>query len=103
MDIDFTACVYDYIRLIIDTVDKVFLLSVKELLYYFPNQADRKAEPTSLASNNTSMVDSYIWRLRTTGFSVDCYNVNDVGYIDDSYEYKIGIRPAIVVKLDTAE
>jgi len=51
-----------------DTKDRVFLLSVDEVEKYFPNQEDRKSEPTEYAhKQRPTRRDSGFWQLRTPG------------------------------------
>jgi len=51
-----------------DTEDRVFLLSVDEVEKYFPNEEDRKCEPTEYArKQRPTRRDSGFWQLRTAG------------------------------------
>ena len=91
-----------------NTFDNVFLLSMDELIYYFPSEASRKAMPTQVARSHgaygTADVNCAWWWLRSPGQNTACAtSVNSIGVllntgplVNDSTG---GIRPAIWVNL----
>jgi len=94
------------------TVDKVFCLSVDEVLRYLPNDIDRCAEATPHAinngaysrPNNDTFNGNCWWWLRTPGAdSTRAADSNSVGDIcgDGLVDYTQGaVRPAIVISLN---
>ena len=88
------------------TADRVFVLSIEELLTYFPEQADRRAEATAYAVANGVSVDlnygtAGYWT-RDAGdsnqYAAYVYYYGDVNYngVRARTDY-IGVRPAIWV------
>ena len=79
-----------------DTSDNVFLLSIEEVLKYFPNDDERKA----------TMVDGTKagWLLRTPGESSDCVSfINGDGSIDGfgwPVNLSNAVRPALWIDLN---
>ena len=84
------------------TVDKVFLLSEKEVKQYMPNPEDRTAEGTKVADNSYWGLRSYkkgadsfqyftsAGRLMSNKFGTD-------GFSNTNYDCTLGVRPAIWV------
>ncbi len=89
-----------------DTMDKVFCLSVDEVLKYLPEEKDRFARATKYTRSKGAYVarnrDTW-WRLRSNGYygdvsaTVSCYGVINyrVAYV---HLCKYAVRPAIWVK-----
>ncbi|NMC57169.1 MAG: hypothetical protein GYA50_08120 [Eubacteriaceae bacterium] len=91
-----------------DTVDKVFLLSENELNLYLPNKTDRLTKPTEYAKSKHKYghyeYATYDWWLRTYNtYEKNAAYVSTGGYISYYNRDSRDVRPAIWVKLDTAE
>lgn len=91
-----------------DTFDYVFLLGINDVLYYFPNEASRKASPTQLArahgAYGTADVNCAWWWLRSPGQKTNCASsINSIGVLLDTgpvvSDVTGMIRPAIWVYL----
>lgn len=93
------------------TNDKVFLLSYREAIHYFPEQNDRKVMGTEYARANGARFGGFTtigigetdWWLRSPGrVTHDAAFVNVYGNFDTkSSNTKQGIRPAIWVDIST--
>lgn len=93
------------------TNDRVFLLSYRETMHYFPEQNDRKVTGTEYARANGARFGGFTtigigetdWWLRSPGrVSHDAAFVNVYGNFDTkSNNTKQGIRPAIWVDITT--
>ena len=90
------------------TFDDVFLLSMDELLMYFPSEASRKASPTAVArahgAYGTADRNCAWWWLRSPGQYTSCAtSVNSIGVLLNTgpivTDTTGGIRPAIWVNL----
>jgi len=87
-----------------DTIDKVFLLSGREVTLYFPEEKDRILTVTEYAYNldeHYKPNHTFQWWLRTTSTGVDLEG--DIGYYVGDNEYVFAVRPAIWIKLDATE
>ncbi|MBR3740884.1 MAG: tetratricopeptide repeat protein [Clostridia bacterium] len=94
-----------------ETNDRVFLLSYRETMHYFPEQNDRKVTGTEYARANgarfggftTIVIGETDWWLRSPGrVAHDAAFVNVYGNFDTkSNNTKQGIRPAIWVNITT--
>ena len=91
-----------------DTFDNVFLLSIDEVLYYFPNEGMRKASPTPLArahgAYGSADVNCAWWWLRSPGQKSDCASsINSIGVLLDTGPTVSDVtgmfRPAVWVNL----
>ena len=92
-----------------DTVDKIFLLSISEITEYWPNIISRRAEKTQYAIDNSeNLGSSNWWWLRNPGMYVDCAAIvkSDGGYsetkgdwIGRGVHYPGGVRPVLWVDL----
>lgn len=92
----------------LDTKDKIFILSISEVLKYFPEESDRLCSPTPFALKCGAYVgdtDYTWWWLRNPGF--DSYPsrmvvVSSQGIITSIGHYvtcpNYGVRPAIWIK-----
>ncbi len=91
-----------------DTQDKIFLLSIRQAEKYFPEEEDRKCEPTAYALANNAYIDKGAcwWWLRSAGgFEQGASGVFVDGFIrvfgsrvnDDD----LTVRPAIQIDLKT--
>ena len=91
-----------------NTYDYVFLLSIDQIMRYFPYEALRKAQPTALArahgAYGTADPSCAWWWLRTPGqYSSAATSINSLGVLlntgPDVSDITGMIRPAIWVKL----
>ena len=91
-----------------DTYDSVFLLSIDQLLYYFPYEALRKAQPTAIArahgAYGTADPSCAWWWLRSPGsYPTAATSVNSLGVLLDTGPTVTDttgmIRPALWIKL----
>lgn len=93
------------------TMDKVFLLSVKEVLQYFRSDSARQCLPTELArdkANYQAQLRYCWWWLRTVGETEDKVTLvtakqGDIEYDGDGVGFVAGtVRPAIWVRCSSA-
>lgn len=97
-----------------DTLDRVFLLSLDEAMYYFPNEDDRETDGTEAAVAQGATRDRYkcvSWLTRTPGrTNLYVALISSVGkanydghYVDLNKQYSGNqpvVRPAVWVKID---
>lgn len=90
-----------------DIEDRVFLLSIDEVMYYFPYDEDRIKQPTKYAKDRGAFVNKQngngYWWLRTPGYhNLGAAGVDDYGYVSRSgngvMDTSNGCVPAIWIK-----
>lgn len=89
-----------------NTKDMLFVLSLSEVMNYFPKEKDRTCYPTPFANkraSNREKLEKGIWWLRTPG---DYYGSSAVVGRDGRFNnrgfdvnYDLGVRPAMWVKI----
>ena len=89
-----------------NTKDMLFVLSLSEVMNYFPKEKDRTCYPTPFANkraSNREKLEKGIWWLRTPG---DYYGSSAVVERDGRFNnrgfdvnYDLGVRPAMWVKI----
>ena len=108
-----------------DTMDRVFLLSIPEVLKYFPADEDRLCYATQFAIENgayqSSIGKASWWWLRTMGIPSQVLDTDEIAAYSDIraagvgtsgeiieighevYNYGYGVRPVIWIDLDAPE
>ena len=78
-----------------NTQDRIFLISLDELLQYFPERADRVCTETEYAAEKRIKDKSQFWMLRTPVEGTYILTVMDKGAINGYIGMRLGIRPAM--------
>lgn len=93
-----------------DTTDKIFILSIEELLYYLPKESSRKAEPTEYAKELGAEYDVYgcgwYWARnpgKTQDTAAGVHVGGGINYDGRTVEHYEGIRPAMWLDLNVLD